>query len=244
MRNGMTRLLTTLCITGLLIGCQPPAATEPTVVKAEPEIMLKTYVVPGGQVSEVGSMLNRLMRNNEEILGKASVTPGGQLVVLGPEGIHQGIAELLETIGELEPSGPPPTIEFTYWLVLGRASDEPKDLTRDGTIAPALQSLSQSQGAMEFQLMERIKVRSVSGEHAQTMGERAEIRQIATVSKDFVIANLNIESRGPSKIETQVRIPPGKLIVLGETGFRPRGKDKDRDEQATLYYIMKANILD
>jgi hypothetical protein len=250
-------LIVVLCVAWILPACQPSAASNQTTGEWNPEMVLKTYKVPGGHnhISEVESILTSLLYyTGDKKLGKVEAGPGGQLVVVAPARIHQGIAKLLDDINQLEPSGPPPTIEFTYWFVLGWQSNQPSKTSSFKEIAHALDLLANNQGPMEFRLLEKINVISISGHGTDFSGNLFRVMHTAAENNGKIVAELGIRKRGMKRtdINTRIWIESGKLLVLGESGYHLTGRERAiqssefesvKGKPTTLFIIIRAKIL-
>src|SRR5205085_12243923 len=137
---------------------------------------------------------------------------------------------------------PPPTIGFSYWLVIGKKSKDagavPADLSE---IAPALQAIQKSDGPVSFSSFEKLTLLSQSDESAeQQSGRHTFIRQRATLHEKNVIADLKLQNGG-QQLETRVQIAPGQLLVLGQSGWAGSGPGPAPDD-STLYWIARADV--
>jgi hypothetical protein len=219
---------------------------------APPKLLLRSYTVPAGQGQQAKSILQSLFYGvKDKVAARATLSPDGQLVVVAPETIHKGVAELVARMKEGKPQGAPPSVEMTYWLVVGRPAPKTRVDETIGAIKPALEAVASAQGPMEFRLLERLKVSSLSDSHGRGSGRHATIRQTVSVTGKRAIADLDItlpHDKRSSHLETRVAIDPAKLLVLGEAGIEPPagfwpitgGGGKRGD--STLYYVVRMNI--
>jgi hypothetical protein len=241
--------LAAFALTALLVGCkekevrfQPADPTE-----QESAVALKSYDVPSGHAQQVSSVLRSVFRD-QEITARAELSPDGQLLVLGPDGVQQGVDELLAKMQDRKPPPAPPAIELNYWLVLGTPAAEHTVGTGLDEVKAALDSVSAAQGPMRFVKLERLRVQSLADEHANAGGIFAKIRQRASLNNDKVLADVGIEVGPGARMDTRLSIEPGKLLVLGEAGinmsvFRPSPVDGE-EGPFTLFYVVRAEVTD
>lgn len=225
------------------IRVQPAGNTE-----HEAPVLLRSYDVPAGQGQQVNAILSSVFHGvKEKVAARAALTPDGQLVVVAPAGIHEGLKGLLSKMKGRKPVAPP-SVEITYWLVVGRTAAEPNPDALPAEIQPALHAVLDAQGPMEFALLETLTVRSLSDASGYAAGRYAHARQVASVTDEKLVADLELSVQG-SRFETRVSIPTGKLLVLGQTGFDPppglwpiRPGMKQNTGASTLFYIVRANV--
>jgi hypothetical protein len=142
----------------------------------------------------------------------------------------------------------PPSVEVSYWLVVGRSAQESSWGVDAREIDPALRAVTAAQGPMEFAILETMRVRSLSDARGHTSGRHARVHQVASVSGGKVVADLEFVTEG-SRFETRVSMPTGKLLVLGQAGFEPppglwpiRANAKRDKSASTLFYVVRATI--
>jgi hypothetical protein len=215
----------------------------------EPQVVLRSYEVPEGQGQQVNAILSSVFRGvKDKVAARAALTPDGQLVVVAPEGIHQGLQGLL---GKMKGRAPiaPASVEITYWLVVGRPSATAANDPRTKEVSAALDAVAAAQGPMEFALLEKLQVRTLSDARGHTTGRHARVHQIASVNDGKVVADLDCATSNDSRFETRVAIEPGKLLVLGQAGFEPppgmwpiRAGARTTTTDSTLFYVVRANI--
>ena len=238
-----------LGLLGLLMlglpGCQPLATDPPTPpgAGAGPDrVEMRAYRVPPSVAGELSDVLNRLMYTTREQAptGTAQVGPGGLLLVTGPIGVHAGLEAMLKELGDRSGAAPP-TVQVTYWMVQGRpgAGELAPELQE---IAPALQTIAKEEGPRAFTLVEKLRVRQLSGNEGNVQGTALRVEQNATARDGMVLARLALRrTKEQGELVTQVGLPPGKLLVLGQAGgdsaeAGARGPD--------VYYIVRAEVLD
>ena len=226
--------------------CQPqtsaPAPAAPAASGPE-RLEMKSYAVPQAVAGELANVLNRLLFRGKEAppAGKASVGPGGQLLVTAPAGVQAGIKDMLAELGETAPEAPP-TVEITYWVVEavpGAAAERAPNLQAVGA---ALDVIAREEGDRTFTLLEKLRVQQMSGsEGNKVSGREIRVGQTASVRDGKVVAQLwvdRIQQHG--ELNTQVSLPLGKLLVLGQAGA-------DSGEKGTVgpdvYYIVRAAVL-
>jgi hypothetical protein len=222
-------------------GCAGRNAAEE---KADEPLALRTYKVPGGLENDVRSMLRNVLGGDAPV-GRVTGGPGGTLVVVAPESLHAGIEGLL---GELEavdtPSLRPVPIELTYWILAGTPEPDLREGHRAApgsrldAIAPVLSELVQSQGAMEFRLIERIELASIGEEHGQITGRSATIRQRAWLVGGEVVADVQITTSDLGAVQTRVKLAPEQILVLGQSGYR----DPQDASEGTLFYVVSSDV--
>lgn len=213
--------------------------------------VMRTYQVPSGQDKTV----ERLLRGNSypiQVVSPAGTnaqfvslrpqfTGDGYFVLSAPIGIHEGVRQLLEELKTHPAKSGPPSVDVTYWFVLGYPSKDAVIPDQVAELAPALKSMA-NLGAMRFELFEKIEVNALDGEEAHTVAEHAEVRQTASIDKDSVQLRIEVKAAGEAAaafINTMVTTHPGQLTVLGQGGFRPRGTPSSA-QSSTLFYMIRA----
>lgn len=219
-------------------GSEKPAPM-PTCPKEA--LVLRSYDVHPGYASELTDSVNRLMSmgNNQERLGRAHLGPGGKVLVAAPQGVQDGVTQLLQSISGSTPTLPP-TISITYWVVTGRPGDSqelPADLRE---IDKALSALAAVEGGLDFSLEEKLELRSLSGEKGHIRGRSMHVEQWASARGDEVVASIEIELwQGRGQIETRLALPVGKLLVLGRAGVQTRVDEAD-ERDVRVFYVVRA----
>lgn len=232
----MNRLLPVLILA--LSACPAAPLTAPDGLPSN--LVLRSYDVPGNGAGQLRNVLMNTLRlqsdgkDSAKYVGRAEVTPDGRLLVLGSAGIHDGVSALIANL-KASPPRAPPTVTMDYWVVFGRpGSDAPADALK--AIAPALEEIAKVDGASSFTLGEHLSVQALSGERASVDGRNAQVRQFATVIDGAVSVDVTLERRG-QRVDTRLRLAPGKLVVLSSTGAVPT---KDGDEPQTVYFVARA----
>lgn len=239
-------LMFVLALAGTLVACN--FAPQSGVSSAVDPMVLRAYDVPGAYSAEVGGMIRRLLKPNGEdqpALGSVSVGPGGKLLVAAPDGIQEGVQQLVDALRAKQPP-PPASVTIETWIVAGRPAPEPAGLSRVGEAAVALEVVMRKEGPMEVELLEKIALTSISGQHAESHSGNVKLGQVATVVDDRVIADLNIDPIGPNEYSTRVELANGRMLVLGQAGYVPSQKGAPFFEQegssrgASLFYVVRA----
>jgi hypothetical protein len=236
----LTLLLVAVLTTGT--GCDSKVAAEQATA---PE--LRTYKVPAGYASELRSMLRTALDTGDENrLGRVSLGPSGQLIVVASPAIHEGIEAFIDELQGLEAPPAPTTVSLTYWLVVGIPPEKGKSYEvtakeRLEEIAPALEQIEASQGAMAFRLLERMRLSSVDEDRAVLTGKHAQIIQRAVAADGTIVSSVQIEM-SRNQVSSQVKLQPGQFLVLGQSGYAARQGEPDSGNDATLYYIMTADL--
>lgn len=245
----MRRLLTLLLLAALP-ACTRDAAPAPTApapavptAPAEPAVELRSYAVPQGLGGELANVINRqLYRTQEQApLGRAQVGPGGQLVVTAPAGVHAGVEALLARLAEAPPE-PPPVVELTYWAVTATPDTPAEDAGTPpelGEVAQALDAIAQAEGPRRFALVEKLRVRQTSGSDAGVGGRELRVNQTASERGGEVVADLSLSRNRGGELHTQVSLPVGKLLVLGQAG----AVGEDGRSHESLYFIVRAAVV-
>jgi hypothetical protein len=199
----------------------------------EPELQLRSYKVPPGAAQQLRAVIRAaLFLEKDRSIGSAQVTSDGQLLVLGAPAIQKGVEQL---VADYPARGAPPSIELTYWLVRGKPGN--------AAARPELQEIAAALAALpepkrDFELVERLRLTSMSAEHAQVEGRLLRIQQNATLVGDRVVADLNINSAksGGNKVETRVQLQPGQLLVLAEMGAA------EGQGEGEVFYVVRASV--
>src|SRR3972149_6538094 len=89
----------------------------------------------------------------------------------------------------------PPTVEITYWLVAGRRTQKYAAGPGLKDVEKVLAAVADADGPMEFTLVERPRLTSLSSERGFAQGQMAEVNQRATVTNGTLVADL----RGSAK---------------------------------------------
>ncbi len=200
--------------------------------KPDQGLVLRSYDVPPELAPEMSSILNGILEGEK---GRVKLGPNGQLVVAAPESIQEGIAELIAEMNVDAPQ-PPPMITITYWAVVGQPASETATSANLQEIESALATIAEADGAASFGLLEKLRLRSLSGESGEAKGQQLRVRQRASTQAGRVIAELNLS--GVGNFETTVNIEPDQLLVLGQT-MMPGAKTAD---EARLYLVVRAQV--
>ncbi len=242
----------------LFMGCNEPKSAT---TESQDSLVLKTYKVPIGLEKEIFDDLYGLLavKKGEQAAGKVRISSDGEIMVAAPESFHTGVEEYIERLNSNN-LGPTPLAEVHYWIVAGRKSEAPSNLDEFKVIKPALDTIQNSQGPMEFKLIDHVATTS-SGQSSRShlQGANISIQQLLSAYHDgSVIVETSIgwnnrndfSSRGA--LETKITVKSGELIVLGQMSqvfygmsiFIPL-KDKEKQvehvEKVDVYYIISAD---
>jgi hypothetical protein len=216
-----------------------------------PTIALRTYKVPPGQDKLVERLLDGTTSYPVSVVSAQGTqtqfvhpqphfTGNGYFVLSAPEAIHDGVKQLLDELGKHAAPPAQPSIDATYWLVLGWPSKDPAIPERLGEIAPALKTLG-NLGAMRFDLLERLELVALDGQEARATGQSAQIKQTASRDGELFQMRVEVHAQGdtPGNVETTLTVKPGQFAVFGQSGFVPRGAMLT-DPKPTLFYVIRA----
>ncbi len=227
----------------------PTAATTAAKAK-EPPLTLQSYDVPKNQGGQVRQILGKVFYGvKDKVAARAALSPDGQLVVVAPATIQSGVKTLIDKMAKRKPPRPA-SVEVTYWLVVGRPAAKTSSVPELAKVKPALQTITSSQGEMEFALLERLKVRSLADHTGRTRGTHAQLRQTISLVSGKIVGDLNIQvvsGKSRSQLETHVALDESKLLVLGEAGYRPPAdlwplRTGTANKGSTLFYVIQTRV--
>jgi len=249
-----------LLCAALAAACRPGAGTPPVASSspAMPAFKLRTYEVPPGHEGEVERLLSATQYPVATMGEKGPMTQfvrlnvqftgGNRLVVSAPEGIHEGVRQMLDVLGK-QPPPVPRVVQVTYWMVVGHPLAEgeqaapPPQLAEAGKVLEGLAAI----GPMRFELLERVEVRSLSGEQAEVAGRYARIKQTPSVDGGKISLRLEAQvqrDRGMTGLETMLSLDDKQFGVLGSVGYSmPDKKDEVSPPGTTLFYVARAELL-
>jgi hypothetical protein len=236
-----------LGVVAVLVWSAGCGVTDAAAEQREP-VVLETYKVPQGLESDVRSMLHTVMGGSESPVGRVTSGPGGTIVVVAPESLHAGVERLIAELAALDAPAQPVPVELTYWFVVGRpVPDLPAGhRTAPGSklevLAPVLEEIAQSQGPMEFRLLERLELASMGEIHATLSGTMARVQQRALVVQDNVVADLQINVVGLGGVETRVKLKPEQFLVLGQSGYRDPSSSERGAGTEILFYVISTDV--
>jgi hypothetical protein len=247
-----------LFVLGLLIlfgACSGEATGDPQ------EMQIRTYMVPEGQsVQEFRDQLRLVLGTGDQKQGTVQAFPNGTLAVTAPASVHSGIANLIEQMAQRGPQRTEPvpaSVTLTYWVVLGRPAPGGLEiaspvLRQNGGLRPVFEAIVDTQGGMEFDLLEQLQLKSLDNNiWADIRGRQVDVRQrlikhpsgerLADI--DFSISG----SRGVAHtLESRVKLEPGRFVVLGQTAYESRRVDLTEHGGAgdglMLYYVISSSV--
>lgn len=239
--NRITRMSIVFAALAALGACGPFEKRE----KKEEELSLRSYAVPEETARRMKQALSQVFNTggwasaDAKYVARADVGPGGQLLVLGTPAIHEGVRAMVAELGKTQPTAPQ-TVEITFWLVLGKHGEGPKDPALV-EIQGTLDEIAKAEGPSQFSLHERLKVSALDGEHGETRGRIAIAEQRVNLIGSTAVGDIKVHA-GKHHLETRLSFAPGQSIVLGESGYEPEGKPSGGDRDTTLYYVIRAAV--
>jgi hypothetical protein len=233
----MTTLAVIVVVLGMMWGCDRTAASEQGSA-----LVLRSFEVDPDLAGELEIILNEALARgeNEAPVGRVSVGPGGRLIVAAPAAVLDAVEVLITDVEAASPP-PPPVISMTYWVVRGTPAAETSWPERLGEVAQALEGICAAEGTTRFIIEEKVQLRSLSGERANSMAREYRVTQRATERDGRVLVSVTLQNtrRASGSIETRLQLAPGQLLVLGQTGV---GGVEASDEQASVYFIVRAGV--
>lgn len=237
-------------------GCTNPKNESTNESEA---LVLKSYEVPERLAKEVSETINDLLSrkarkldNDQPPIGKARIAPDGQLLVAAPESFQNGVKDFIIRFKNANPEQSP-SAEVNYWIVAGKKSNKPAKLEEFRLIKPALETIQNTQGNMEFKLLDHVVATSSSqNTESSISGAFIAIDQtVSAFSDDSLIIKLNIGMRKVainSAIATDLETKNGELVVLGQVSqefivpiFTPAKEgERLRGEIVDVFYIISA----
>lgn len=203
------------------------------------EIALHAYEVPEGRAEELARVLSGAMpREGDHAIARVTASPDGRVLVAGSKAMQRGVQEVLADIAKRPAPPAPPSIEMTYWVVTGKRAEKPGDGGVDlKEVATALETITKTDGPMTFELLEKMRLSSMSDEHGFGRGAKIEkFEQRASMTGDKkIIADLTIDPDGSPEIRTRVQLTPEQFLVLGESA-------DPKTPGARLYYIVRPSV--
>jgi len=237
-----------------IVACQAAAAPRDNPTD---DLVLRAYSVPAPYGPEILSVIRGLFYRAKDVppMGTVAISPSGELMVAAPKAFHPGIEQFLAGLAKAPPA-PPASIRIDYWVVIGGPTVKPDDVSVPGQeIQSVLDAIRESQGPMQFTLLEKASATSLSGEGANNDGKRLHISQNAAAYGDRVIANIDIGLRGPNTFKTRVQIPLNKSVVLGQSNFAAKDWDRPASPSSTkpgaapaanaesaVFYVIRAQV--
>ena len=243
-------------------GCTNPQNDS----KESEALVLKSYEVPERFAKEVSETINDLLskdadkpENSQPPIGKATIAPDGQILVAAPKSFHDGLKDFIASLASSKPE-PSLSTEVNYWIVAGRKANKPATFEEFNTIKPALETIQNNQGSMEFKLLDHIILTS-SGQGTTTRldGELFNISQTLSAYSDGSLgigSYIGHQFREPPNmsykrysINTQIETQSGKLVVLGQVSqgfnmpiFTTAEEGKPHYETVSVFYIISASV--
>jgi hypothetical protein len=232
---------------------KPPGPPAP----ADDEPVLRTYAVAPEQSRSLERALSSALSTGKETppLGTVERLPDGRLVVVARRGIHDGVAALIH---DLDASKAPPvrSAEFDYWVVVAEPAEAAAGVDAVPDIAPALQTIVDSQGPMKFSVLETMRLSSLLDEAGEADGNRMNAHQVVSEVGGRLVADLEIAvAAGPDtkinrllcvgdgckRLKSRVHLEPDQMLVVGQTGgAAPGGKPEAAPK--TMFYLVRGRL--
>lgn len=250
-----------LIVTGMMLafGCVPrDSAREGAVPTAEQKtnFELRTYVAPEGQEREVGRLLREINypittagdggARAQFVLLRPQFTGGGHFVVAAPASIHEGIKELLADMAKTKGRASTPSLEVSYWVVLGRPAAKAEIAPELNEAGTAIQELGKL-GPMKFDLLEKIRLITLDGEEGYVQGRYATVTQTGFLGQDEIELHLDLRVKGQyddTKLTTRLGLKPDQFGVLGQVGYGPVAWMQKEDQgNVNLFYLAQAHAI-
>ena len=241
-----------------LMGCNVPKNDAETNAQLMSDLyVFKSYKVPDRLAREINQTINDLLSTLEPKIGSVKLTPDGQLLVVAPNSFHEGVKAFIEQINIDNPV-PSPSVEVNYWIVAGREAKMPAKLDEFNRIKPALETIQNNQGNMEFKLLDHVVLTSsTQGTRTYIGGTVVRINQMYSAYSDGSLTiQPSIDLMGTAlgninTIDTNIETRSGELVVLGQSSqgfvnrpiFEPKEEGTKRDvERVNVYYIISADV--
>lgn len=218
--------------------------------------VLKSYEVPERLANEIQGTLLGLL-NYSKPQGSARLTPDGQLLIIAPKSFHDGVEGFIEKLEKNTPA-PSPSVEVHYWIVAGRKAKKPAKLDEFNRIKPALETIQNTQGDMEFKLLDYVVLTSSNQVRpTQVGGAVVKISQMLSAYSDGSLSiQPSIDLIGTAQgnirsIQTNIETRSGELVVLGQSSqvfplmpIFEQNKDPEKMhfEKVNVYYIISADV--
>lgn len=222
-----------LVVTGCRLG--DSAAANPMA-----GLVLRTYDVPAGQAQRLRSALKEVLwfgsdgKDSNKWVGRVDVGPDGRLIVLASESVHEGVKALVASVAA-NPVKEPESVTLTYWVVNATPGQEQSQPV-PAELEAALAEVKKAEGPQGFSLVEKLSVSSLSGERGALNGRDTSVDQFVTSMSGVLTADLRLERFG-QRVNTRVRLAPGKTVVLASSG----APVKEPNEPArSVLFIVKA----
>lgn len=203
-------------------------------------LVLRTYDVPAGQAQRLRAALKEVLwfgsdgKDSNKWVGRVDVGPDGRLIVLASEPVHEGVKALVASVAA-NPIKEPEAVTLTYWVINATPGQE-QSQPMPADLEPALAEVKKADGPQAFSLVEKLSVTSLSAERGMLNGRDTSVEQFVTSMNGVLTADLRLERAG-QRINTRVRLAPGKTVVLASSG----APVKDPNEPArSVLFIVKA----
>lgn len=223
------------------------------------EWVLESFEVPAGHRQQVGELLKSLLQPQK---ARVNISPDGRLLVMAPRGMHKQIRTALAPLLD-KPIPSASRLKLTYWMVAavprGSAAAAPPGPGLE-EIAPALAEVEKATGPAQMTLLERIALRSTSGEAASTEARNFTVKHEVSIVEGRAVGRVEISTfvaqdtlaiptvDRKALLDTRISVLPGQLAVIAETGVagRLRGQPKPTTPAGdwTLIIAVKATVDD
>jgi hypothetical protein len=177
-------------------------------------------------------------------LGHAEEGPGGTLVVVGPEGVLDGVDALVKKATAGPPLPPPRNVEVEFWVVRGVPAAKAATAKSLDPVGSALEAVQQTDGPMDLSLLAKRRLLTIDGERGEVTDNAVSIRQTigiepgtTTIVVDTVVG---VPSRGleQSEVRTRLSLQSGAVAVLSQAG------GPSADGPSSIYVLVRPTILD
>ena len=246
-----------ICLVGIfatvfLASCWGDSPSKKNAANNQSDVLeFRAYQVPQGFEDDLVGILGSLFRKGEEQIGRAIAGPSGVVLVTAPASIHTGIDKFIHDLQMNKIAlGERSAIELKYWFVVGRPADDTDSTvmihdSRLGEVRPALEAIAKEQGAMEFALIERLRIVSNNGERGQADGQHSGAEHNISTGPNGIVGDFSIRIKhGQGSIRTRMTMQPGQFVVLAESAYgRAWGPFKNNLEQLSIYYVVRAEPL-
>lgn len=206
--------------------------------------VVRAYNVPVEQAEKVKGSINALLNLKDgEAYGRAQVFDNGLMLVVAPNGYHQGIKEMVHSLSQQKPQ-PRSAIRLDYWLVLAQdnAASNEKSF---GELAPVLTTINKLDGAKKFRVLEHLSNNTSMNEETRIEGAVAKITSTPFLANSTI--NLKLDFNSPlGNLKSNTQLASGEFYVLGQNAVQPGrhvGSENLGSAPGDVYYIIRATTV-